>query len=95
VLRCSFCAFAWEPPGSGCVYCGEAGETCETLALDDRQHRHLELCHACKSYMKTVSVRELSPFPLIAIVDLETMDLDLAAMQRGFTRPPLKEFARR
>ena len=25
--------------------------------------------------------------------DLETMDLDVAAMERGYGRPPLKQFA--
>jgi hypothetical protein len=42
--------------------------------------------------MKTVDASELSPFPLIAIADLETMDLDMAAMERGYSRPPLKDF---
>jgi hypothetical protein len=26
---------------------------------------------------------------------METMDLDLAAMEHGYSRPPLKEFSRR
>jgi hypothetical protein len=26
---------------------------------------------------------------------METMDLDLAAMEHGYSRPPLKEFTRR
>ncbi len=42
--------------------------------------------------MKAVDVAELSPFPLVAIADLETMDLDMSAIERGYTRPPLKEF---
>jgi hypothetical protein len=40
-------------------------------------------------------VSELSPFPLLAIYDMETMDLDLAAMEHGYSRPALKEFSRR
>ncbi len=36
---------------------------------------------------------ELSPFPLIAIGDLETMDMDVFAMKQGFQRPRLKSFA--
>lgn len=93
VLRCSFCAFAWELPTSSCIYCGEAGETFDTLVPDEEPtDRRLELCSACRSYMKTVAVQELSPFPLLAIADLETMDLDMSAMERGYSRPPLKEF---
>jgi hypothetical protein len=35
------------------------------------------------------------PFPLLALADLESMDLDIAAMQRGFARPAIKQFTRR
>lgn len=95
-LRCSFCAFAWEIPALACVYCGEAGEKFTTVATNlERQGRRLELCTACRSYMKAVDVPEWSPFPLIAIADLETMDLDMAALERGFSRPPLKDFSMR
>ena len=94
-LRCSFCAFAWELSGYACVYCGESGRQFVTAAPDEqRKNRRLELCGHCRSYMKTVDVIQLSPFPLIAIADLETMDLDLAAMERGYSRPPLKDFTR-
>lgn len=91
VLRCSFCAFAWELPAYACVYCGESGERFVTAAPDEnRKDRRLETCGTCRSYMKTVDVAELSPFPLLAIADLETLDLDLAAMESGYARPPLK-----
>ena len=100
ILRCSFCALAWELPAYACVYCGEAGEKFVTAAPnppedDVRMDRRLEVCSACGSYLKTIDVLELSPFPLIAIADLETMDLDMKAMERGYSRPPLKEFATR
>jgi FdhE protein len=95
-LRCSFCAFAWELPSYACIYCGEEADKFLTAAPDEhRKNRRLELCSACGSYMKTVDVLRLSPFPLIAIADLETMDLDMAAMERGFSRPPLKDFTTR
>ena len=42
-----------------------------------RDLRHLP------GYLKTVDVPSLSPFPLLAIYDMETMDLDLAAMEHG------------
>jgi hypothetical protein len=29
------------------------------------------------------------------VIDMETMDLDLAAMEHGFGRPPLREFKAR
>ena len=96
VLRCSFCAFAWELPAHSCVHCGEEGEKFVTVAPnEERLDRRLELCGGCGAYLKTVRVPALSPFPLLAIADLETMDLDLAAMERGYTRPALKNFGPR
>jgi FdhE protein len=94
ILRCSFCATAWEMKRYACVYCDEGGEPFATAAPDaDRFDRRLELCNACGGYLKTVDVPALSPFPLLAIADMESMDLDLAAMERGFKRPTAKEFA--
>jgi FdhE protein len=92
VLRCSFCSLAWELNGRACVYCGDAGETfAASTPNQERKDRRLETCGACGGYLKTVDVQAFSPFPLLAISDLETMDLDVAAMERGFRRPPLKE----
>jgi FdhE protein len=95
ILRCSFCALAWELKAYACIYCGEDGEKFVTVAPDEaRKDRRLELCAACGAYLKTVGVASLSPFPLLAIADLETMDLDMAAMEQGYTRPGLKQIRR-
>jgi FdhE protein len=94
VLRCSFCAAAWELKSYACVYCGEEGEPFVTAAPDEeRKDRRVEVCSACGGYLKTVDTFALSPFPLLSIGDLETMDLDMAAMEHGYQRPSLKDFA--
>jgi FdhE protein len=96
ILRCSFCASAWERTEYSCTYCNNSSETFVTAAPDqERIQRRLELCGACQGYLKTVDVASLSPFPLLAIYDMETMDLDLAAMEHGYSRPPLKEIGMR
>ena len=56
--------------------------------------RLVEVCSGCGSYLKTVDVEKLSAFPLLSIGDLETMDLDVAAMEHGYARPAMKEFAK-
>lgn len=92
VLRCSFCALAWALPAGTCVYCGAPGAT--TIASPDALSGHaLQTCGHCSGYLKIVAVDALSPFPLLAIADLETMALDVLAMERGFHRPDLREFA--
>jgi FdhE protein len=96
MLRCSFCASAWERNEYSCTYCGNSSDTFVTAAPDhERIQRRLELCGTCQGYLKTVDVPSLSPFPLLAIYDMETMDLDLAAMEHGYARPSLREFSRR
>jgi len=90
VLRCSFCAVGWELATYACVYCAEdAGPFVTAAADEERKDRRIELCSGCAGYLKAVDVPALSPFPLLAIADLETMDLDLVAMERGYSRPPL------
>jgi FdhE protein len=93
LMRCSLCSTTWELGDYSCVYCREAGDRFVTAAPDEmRKDRRLELCGACGAYLKTIDVFELSPFPLVAIADLETMDLDSAAIAHHYARPPLRGF---
>jgi FdhE protein len=95
-LRCSFCSSAWEMPAYGCIYCGESGDKFVTAApIAQRPDRRIEVCSACGGYLKTIDVPELSPFPLPSISDIETTDLDVSAMERGYGRPVLKDFNKR
>jgi FdhE protein len=92
-LRCSFCSSAWELTTYACIYCEEAGEAFVTAAPDrERTDRRIEVCATCGGYLKTLDVPELSPFPLLSISDIETTDLDVAAMEHRYARPPLKQF---
>jgi FdhE protein len=93
LLRCSFCAATWGLSSYACAHCGATGDGFATTAPEEtRKDRRIEVCTACSHYLKTVDRPDLSPFPLVAITDLETMDLDLAAMQAGYSRPAAKEF---
>lgn len=95
-LRCSFCAFSWSLPALGCTYCGESGDAFATSTPDpSHADRRLETCGSCRSYLKTVDVDRPAPFPLLAIGDLETMDIDMTAMQSGYHRPPLRTFTQK
>jgi FdhE protein len=93
LLRCSFCAATWERTTYSCVYCDEAGEPFVTAAPEETHTgRRVELCSGCGAYLKAVEAAALSPFPLVAIADMETMDLDVAAMDHQFGRPPGRTF---
>ncbi|MBI3400634.1 MAG: formate dehydrogenase accessory protein FdhE [Acidobacteria bacterium] len=91
-LRCSFCSSAWERTIYACIYCDEKSEKFVTAAPDqERKDRRIEVCANCSSYLKTVDLRELSPFPLLSITDIETTDLDMSAMEHGYGRPAMKD----
>jgi FdhE protein len=93
-LRCSFCSSGWELPTYACIYCEHNGADFVTAAPnEERKDRRVEVCRACGGYLKTIDVAELSPFPLLSISDIETTDLDIAAMEHGYQRPQLKDFA--
>lgn len=95
-LRCSFCAAAWDVQGHACLFCGESGDKLATLTPDpSHPRRTVDLCGACRGYSKTVATDASLPFPLVALADLESMDLDLAAMQHGCARPAIRQFPKR
>jgi len=95
-LRCSFCSCAWELTTYACIYCEEGGEAFVTAAPNaERKDRRIEVCATCGGYLKTLDVPALSPFPLLSISDIETTDLDIAAMENRYARPPLKNFTKK
>jgi hypothetical protein len=92
LLRCAFCACTWPQAVDQCVYCGNRGENFATIVPDRQQPgRRLELCRACGGFLKTLDVELVTPFPLVAIEDLASSDLDQAALHHGFKRLPLKK----
>jgi hypothetical protein len=90
MLRCSYCALGWSLQSHRCVYCGNAGEDFVAAAPDVNQpQRRVELCGQCSGYTKVIDVPQPTPFPLLAIEDLATTNLDQGAMNRGYRRPEL------
>jgi len=89
-LRCSFCAATWSLASERCIYCGNCDNGFVSAAPNmSRLDRRVDLCAVCGGYTKVTEVETLTPFPLLAIADLGTMDLDEGAMSKGYSRPPL------
>jgi hypothetical protein len=87
LLRCAFCAAMWRLSIDGCVFCGERGDNFRAIVPDrQRPGRRLELCRGCGGFLKTIGVEQQAPFPLVAIDDLGSSDLDQAALSHGFRR---------
>jgi FdhE protein len=89
-LRCSFCAFGWAPAHYQCTYCGDDTKFRPAAPDPECMTRLLELCTACGGYLKALIIAGPTMYPLVSIEDLATIDLDRAAMERGYNRPPLR-----
>jgi FdhE protein len=93
-LRCGRCAAEWASQLLRCVYCGE------------RDHRQLgtmvpegggevlkvEICFTCSGYLKSVATLQRIPAIELLLRDLETVELDLVAVKRGYGRPEERGF---
>jgi FdhE protein len=88
-LRCLRCAAAWQAHGLACVYCGmrEHAKLGRLVPEEGPQKWAIETCQACRGYLKVFTA--LRPLPAEAVLskDLETVELDIAAGERGFRRP--------
>jgi FdhE protein len=96
VLRCSFCAAGWRLSSYRCLYCGNDAETFITAAPDPEQPgRRVQMCGGCGGYVKVLELSAPTEFPLVAVEDLASMDLDMVAIERKYLRPPLPEIRRK
>lgn len=88
-LRCGRCGGDWRLNWLCCPYCGETNhERLGALVLDEQlETLTVETCSSCFGYLKSVTtLQAIPPFELL-LRDLETVDLDIAALDRGYVRP--------
>jgi FdhE protein len=88
-LRCGQCGSSWRDQGRPlCAYCGNGDErSLGTLTLDGELRFHAALCQRCKGYLKVGNTLEPPTAELLAIDDVASLQLDLAATERGYVRP--------
>ncbi|MHB1134073.1 MAG: hypothetical protein ACYC4L_17025 [Chloroflexota bacterium] len=88
-LHCGRCGTTWRHSHLECSFCGEAKPRLQGYLAVEREGeaRRANFCLRCDSYLKSVaSPGALAP-PAAALADLRTLDLDLAALERGYARP--------
>lgn len=89
-LRCGRCGTAWRAQWLRCTYCGEVrhSQLGALAGADALESRKAETCATCRHYLKSVAaLAPLSHMELL-LADLETVELDVAARERGYARPP-------
>jgi FdhE protein len=93
-LRCGRCAAEWEVQWLCCIYCGEREhDRLGSFQPDDRgEMLKVETCATCRGYLK--SIASLQGFPAFELLlqDLETVEFDLVALDRGYSRPLKSDF---
>jgi FdhE protein len=88
-LRCGRCASDWPLPVLQCAYCGENHhDHLGTLTPEgESQTRRVEVCYTCKGYLKAFTTLRPMTIRTIAMNDLLSVDLDLIAQEREYSRP--------
>jgi FdhE protein len=88
-LRCGRCATDWPLPVLQCAYCGDDHhDHLGTLTPEgESQTRRVDVCYTCKGYLKAFTTLRPMTLRTIAMNDLLSVDLDLIAQEREYSRP--------
>jgi FdhE protein len=88
-LRCGRCASEWEMEWLTCAYCGERNhQRLGSLVCGDGDETlKVETCGSCRGYLKSIATLQTIPASELLLRDLETVELDLIARERGYGRP--------
>jgi FdhE protein len=88
-LRCARCGGDWEATWLRCVFCGETEYRQLGFLFQEGKEEtsKVETCATCKGYLKTLTTLQGSSPHEVALEDLATVELDLVALERGYTRP--------
>jgi FdhE protein len=92
-LRCGRCGTGWRFP-ERCPYCatGDHRQLGYLAPEADRETRRALTCDGCGSYVKSTTTLGALSAADLALHDLGSLELDLAAADRGFGRPTLAGF---
>jgi FdhE protein len=83
-LACGQCATLWAFRRLACPFCGnEAAEKLEVLEIEEERLLRLDVCHACKGYVKTYTGEGEER---LLLADWSTLHLDILAKDRGLER---------
>jgi FdhE protein len=86
-LRCGRCGADWVTICLQCPYCSMSDhDQLITLMPENGSARTVEVCQACRGYVKSFTVLQASSRAAVILDDLESVDLDIAAVEQGYRR---------
>jgi FdhE protein len=88
-LRCAACGSGWRGRRLVCPFCANDDyRSLGALAVEGEQRFRIAVCERCKGYVKVGNAFDPPPPELLALDDVASLHLDLAAVERGYQRPP-------
>jgi len=88
-LRCGRCGGDWRAEWLRCPFCGtdEHARLRGLVGATTGETRRADGCETCGAWVKTVTTLGASAVGGLRLLDLATVDLDVAALERGWQRP--------
>jgi FdhE protein len=89
-LRCGRCGGEWLGSILRCACCGTTDHE-DFVSLVSEQAgspRSIEACRRCHGYVKTFTRLQGCAPSAVMLEDLASVDLDVAALEQGYTKPP-------
>jgi FdhE protein len=94
-FRCGRCGGEWHARALYCPYCAMSDhEELVTLVPEKNDSNAvIEACQRCLGYVKIFSRLQGCPPGAVMLEDLASVDLDVAALEHGFAKPPGSGYA--
>ena len=88
-FRCGRCSAEWHARALYCPYCSmnDHDELVSLVPEKSGAHATIDGCRRCLGYVKTFARLQACPPGTVLLEDLATVDLDVAAIEQGYTRP--------
>ena len=89
-FRCGRCGGEWHARALYCPYCAmsDHDELVQLVPEKDGSNAVIDACQRCLGYVKTFSRLQGCSPGTVMLEDLASVDLDVAAIEHGFARPP-------
>ncbi|PIE68899.1 MAG: hypothetical protein CSA21_05015 [Deltaproteobacteria bacterium] len=84
-MHCPGCGHHWRSKRQECAACGDdASKGMEYFYLEERIHERAYVCKACKKYLLTIDIREMTDKPNMDMVPIGLIPLDIKAQEEGY-----------
>ena len=89
-FRCGGCGSEWQSHCLFCPYCAatDHNQLASLVPEQSGSRSVIDACNRCLGYLKAFTTLQGSPPARIILDDLATVELDCAAAERGYKRPP-------